>query len=72
MEGKILLALQFNITQPSMNCFLQRYGRVAGLDKKNLLLAQYLLELALVEIKFITYKPSLMVSAVVYLVHKIR
>ena len=39
MEGKILLALQFNITQPSMYCFLQRYGKVAGLDKKNLFLA---------------------------------
>ncbi|CAD8134305.1 unnamed protein product [Paramecium octaurelia] len=32
MEGQILQALDFSITQPSIYCFLQRFRRVAGLD----------------------------------------
>ncbi|CAD8134544.1 unnamed protein product [Paramecium pentaurelia] len=72
MEGQILQALDFSITQPSSYCFLQRFGRIAGLDTKNLFLAQYLLELSIVDIKFMNYKPSFLTSAAIYLVHKIR
>jgi G2/mitotic-specific cyclin-B, other len=35
MEGKILQTLQFCITQPSAFCFLQRFARIAGFDRKN-------------------------------------
>ncbi|CAK55764.1 unnamed protein product (macronuclear) [Paramecium tetraurelia] len=72
MEGQILQTLDFSITQPSSYCFLQRFGRIAGLDTKNLSLAQYLLELSIVDIKFMNYKPSFLSAAAIYLVHKIR
>ncbi|CAK72279.1 unnamed protein product (macronuclear) [Paramecium tetraurelia] len=72
MEGQILQTLGFSITQPSSYSFLQRFGRIAGLDTKNLFLAQYLLELSIVDIKFMNYKPSFLTSAAIYLVHKIR
>jgi G2/mitotic-specific cyclin-B, other len=45
---------------------------VIGLEVKNQHLAQYVLELALLQPKFLNYSPSLMASAVIYLIKKIR
>lgn len=43
-----------------------------GLEAKNQHLAQYVLELALLQSKFLNYPPSLIASAVIYLIKKIR
>lgn len=53
MEGKILSALEFNITTPSSYRFLERFGALANLDERNFMLARYLIELALVDYKLI-------------------
>lgn len=42
------------------------------MDIKNFYLAQYVLELSLLDVKFLQYKPSLVGSAVIYLINKIR
>lgn len=70
MEGLILKELNFNITNPSSYDFLQNLGM--SMDVKNRLLAQYIIELALVEYKFVHYKPSHLAASAVYLVNKIR
>ncbi|CAD8093308.1 unnamed protein product [Paramecium sonneborni] len=70
MEGLILQALNFNICNPTAYQFLSKYS--SELDPKNKALAQYILELALVEYKFIVYKPSFITQAAIFLVNKIR
>ncbi|CAD8100027.1 unnamed protein product [Paramecium sonneborni] len=70
MEGLILQALNFHICNPTAYQFLQKYS--ADLDPKDKALAQYILELALVEYKFIIYKPSQIAQSVIFLVKKFR
>jgi cyclin B len=72
MEGKIIAALNFNLTTPSSYRFLERYAKVAGFDEKAFQLARYLLELATVEYKMIKYLPSNIACSAVYLVNKIH
>ncbi|KAM3129512.1 cell division [Paramecium bursaria] len=71
MESQILQALEFNITQPSQYTFLEKYSQ-NQLDTKNKYLAQYILELALVDYRFSFYKPSQLAASAIYLVNKIR
>lgn len=42
------------------------------MEDKNFHLAQYVLELALLDIKFLECKPSLMAASAIYLINKIR
>jgi hypothetical protein len=42
------------------------------MEEKNIMLSKYLLEMALLEFKFLKYRPSLIATAAVYLVNKIR
>lgn len=42
------------------------------MDPKNFHLAQYVLELSLLETKFLDFKPSLIASSAIYLINKIR
>jgi len=73
MEGSILLTLDFNILCVSSLRFLEYYGlKVAKLEEKNYMLCRYLIEMALIEYKMLKFKPSLVASAAIYLVHKIR
>ncbi|CAD8172648.1 unnamed protein product [Paramecium pentaurelia] len=70
MEGLMLQALNFNICNPTAYQFLQKYS--TDLDPKDKALAQYILELSLVEYKFTIYKPSQIAQSVIFLVNKIR
>ena len=45
---------------------------LSSLSPKNTYIAHYILELSLLDVKFLQFEPSLLGSAVVYLVHKIR
>lgn len=72
MEGNILKTLNFNLTFPTANRFLERYCFLLGFDEKNTHLARYLIELSLVEYKMLKYSPSMIAAAAVYLVNKIR
>jgi len=71
MEGNIVCALKFNLTVPSSLRFLERYSRVERLDKKSFDMSQYLLELALIEYKFVKVPESLKACAAIYLTNKL-
>jgi len=42
------------------------------MEQKNFHLAQYVLEMSLLDTKFLEFKPSLMASSAIYLINKIR
>ncbi len=72
MESKILAALQFDILSASSFIFLERFFLVAGEeDKIALYLAQYLIELSLLEYKMLHYSPSIKAASALYLARKI-
>jgi hypothetical protein len=51
MEKEILFNLQFQMTETSPYRFLERYAKIAQADSVLFFLAQYLLELALLDSK---------------------
>lgn len=51
MEQQILFKLEFNMTETSSYRFLERYSKIAKADTVIFFLAQYLLELALLDSK---------------------
>jgi len=71
MEGKILKALNFNVTVTSSYLFLQRYSKLMGVDEKTYMMARYLIELALIEYGFLKYTPSNTAASAIYLAAKI-
>lgn len=68
MEGIILSALEFNFTVPSALRFSERFSKQLGLNENACHLYHYLLQLALQHYKFLTYTPSILASAALYLV----
>lgn len=66
MEAKMLNALRFEITVPTAWVFLSRYARVAGVDQRTKLLAQYYIERCLQEYDMLRYAPSLQASAALF------
>lgn len=58
METKIILTLEFNLTDSTVLRFLERFGRVAGLESKAFMLARYVTELALVDGNFLNVPNS--------------
>lgn len=72
MEGNILKVLNFNILSVSSFRFLDYFIQFDELGEKNYFLARYLIEIALLEYKMISNAPSLLASAAIYLVNKIR
>ena len=66
MEESILFHLQFEIQQTSSYRFLERYAKIAKADSPTFYLAQYLLELALLDSKMNQYRPSLLASTAIY------
>lgn len=62
----MLFSLQYNITETSAYRFLERYSKVARSDSVLFYLAQYLLELALLDSKMAQYPPSLQASSALY------
>lgn len=72
MEQSILFHLQFDIQQTSSYRFLERYGKIAQADTVTSFLAQYLLELALLDSKMNQYKPSLLASTAIYVAMRVQ
>lgn len=66
MEKNILFNLNFEVQQTSSYRFLERYSKIAKTDSPTFFLAQYLLELALLDSKMNQYKPSLLASTAIY------
>jgi hypothetical protein len=55
MEGKILQAVNFNVTVTSSYLFLNRYHKLLGHSDKVYMMARYLQELALVEYNLLKF-----------------
>ena len=72
MEEKILKTLEFNFNVPSPLRFLQEFGRHLGANDLTLSFAQYLIELSLVEYKFLRYIPSHCAASALFLADKLQ
>ncbi|KAA0154165.1 hypothetical protein FNF27_07528 [Cafeteria roenbergensis] len=66
MEARMLNALRFEVTVPTAWIFLGRYCKVAMLDTRTKLLAQYYVERCLQEYDMLRFLPSLQASAAVH------
>lgn len=71
MEVVMLTALQFKICRPTAINFLERYQSVNGCTDAHRDLAQYLLELTLMDYKAIKYAPSHLAAAAILLSNKL-
>jgi len=71
MEVAILGALDFKICRPTPMQFLDRYQSVNGCSEAHFHLAQYLLELTLVDYNMLKYCPSRLAAASVLLSNKL-
>jgi cyclin B len=66
-EQTILNTLNFNITHPSALHFLRRYSKAASSDYTLHTICKYLIELVLIDVKFLRFNTSLVSAAAVYL-----
>jgi cyclin B len=71
MEVSMLRVLQFKICRPTAINFLERYQLINGCTDAHRDLAQYLLELTLVDYKMIKYAPSHLAAAAILLSNKL-
>ena len=71
METHMLAVLNFSLAAPTSYRFYERYSRIADLSETNTHLGEYLLELGLLDVGLLRYKPSLVAAAAVYLARKI-
>jgi len=66
MEQQMLNALQFNLLHPSPLHFLRRFSKAAGSDYTIHTLCKYLIELMLLEVKFVKFTASQIAAGAVY------
>merc|ERR1719476_827184 len=71
MEVAMLTALEFQICRPTSLNFLERYKFINSCTDAHRDLAQYLLELTLVDYKMIKYTPSHLAAASILLSNKL-
>lgn len=71
-EYDVLMTLDFQVTAPSSFRFLERFSKVLGVDKEGSFLAQYLLELSMLDLKMSQYRPSILAAAAIYASNKWR
>ena len=72
MEAEIIELLNFDLVMDTSFTFFEPLAKISGMDPKNFHLAQYVLELAMLDTKFLSYKPSILASSAIYLINKIR
>ena len=71
METSILTVLQFSIKTLSPYTFLKSFAKVTNLDKQLWNFARSLLELTLIDLNMLAYKPSLLAASSIFLADKI-
>ena len=71
MEIKMLETLDFDIDFVSTYRFLERYVQLVKADKLTFDLAQYLVEIAMLDYESIIVRPSYMAISALYLANKI-
>lgn len=72
MEADMMSVFGFDLIVNSPYKFYEPLAKIAGMEAKNTHLGQYVLELAMTKPKFLEYSPSLLASACIYLIKKIR
>ena len=72
MEADIIKELDFDLIVDSAYKFFSPLSKLCKLEPKNFCLAQYVLEMSLLDLKFAKYSPSMMASSAIYLINKIR
>jgi len=71
MEQNVLKMLDFNVTIPSSFRFLQRFLNYLGTDNKKVeYMAQYLIELSLIDCRLRKYKPSVISAGALYIANR--
>ncbi|KAF7099001.1 hypothetical protein CFC21_100691 [Triticum aestivum] len=66
MERMIVDRLEFNMSVPTPYCFMRRFLKAAGSDKKLELLSFFLIELSLVDYKMLKFQPSMLAAAAIF------
>jgi cyclin B len=72
MEAEIVRTLDFNLVFNTAYNFLEPFCCLLEYEPKRFFLAQYILELALLDARFLRYRPSLQAAATIYLINKIK
>lgn len=72
MEAELIEVLEFNLIMTTSYRFFEALAKISGMDVKNFFLAQYVLELSILDVRFLEYKPSLLAASAIYLINKIR
>ena len=70
-EHEMLKVLEFTITFPTSYRFIERFAEIASCDGETTRFAQYLAELALIDVKMNQWAPSRIAAAAVYLAKKV-
>ena len=68
----MLFALNFDMSFPTSNRFLERFSRLLQEDASLNTNAQYIIELAMLDLKIISYPPSIVAGAALYVAMKVR
>ena len=71
-ESEIVLALDFNLVFNTSYHFMSPLCKLLSYDQKKEYLAQYLLEICLLDTKFLKYRSSLLGASAIYLVNKVK
>lgn len=71
METCILMTLQFEVTFPSIYRFIERFARLAQMNERQMLLAGYLADTALLDCSLVKECPSKVAACCVYAVQGI-
>ena len=66
MEFRLLMKLEFTVTFPSALRFIERFGRLAQMNPKQVLLARYYADTALLDHYFVSERPSKIAAICVY------
>jgi hypothetical protein len=72
MEAEILKTLDFNLIFNTPYHFFNPFCKITNYDPKKFYLAQYTLELALMDVRFLKFKPSLLACSAIFLINKIK
>jgi len=72
MEHHMLESLQFSLTFPTCFRFLERFTREIGEEGDVLKYGHFLLDLSLLELRFLRFAPSVLAASSIYLSIKLR
>lgn len=70
-ENDMLKTLDFSVTISSAYRFLERYAKISDSDDLIVHYARYLIELTLIDVKMLKWKPSQVCCSAIYIAKKV-